>query len=91
MKVSAQYAVEHFSDLLGTAMRGEDVEIATPEQAFVRMTLIRSVPATARPKTRPLGRLKGLIELPSDEEWAAMDQEIEDLMVHAPLISSGEV
>jgi len=40
---------------------------------------------------RPLGRLKGLMELPTDDEWTAMDKEIEDLMVNAPLISSGEV
>jgi antitoxin (DNA-binding transcriptional repressor) of toxin-antitoxin stability system len=92
MKVSAQYAEEHFADIVHTAMRGEDVEIATPEQPSLRLTLIHSsVTVPAGRKVRPLGRLKGLIELPTDEEWAAMDKEIEDLMVNAPLISSGEV
>jgi hypothetical protein len=36
-----------------------------------------------------LGRLKGLIELPTDEERAAMDTEIEEPMVNASLISKG--
>jgi antitoxin (DNA-binding transcriptional repressor) of toxin-antitoxin stability system len=92
MKVSAQYAEEHFADIVHTAMRGEDVEIDTPEQPSLRLTLVQSsttVPAGL--KVRPLGRLKGLVELPTDEEWAAMDREIEDLMVDGPLISSGEV
>jgi len=92
MKVSAQYAEEHFADVLHTAMRGEDVEIAMPEQASVRMTLIQpATAAPAAPEVRPLGRLKGVVPLPTDEEWAAMDKQIEDLMVNAPLISSGEV
>jgi antitoxin (DNA-binding transcriptional repressor) of toxin-antitoxin stability system len=92
MKVSAQYAEEHFADILHAAIGGEDVEIATPEQASVRLTLIQPDTA-AHPaiQVRPLGRLKGLVELPTDEEWAAMDKEIEDLMVNAPFISSGEV
>ncbi len=31
-------------------------------------------------------RPKGLIELPSDAEWAAVDKEVEDLMLNAPLV-----
>jgi antitoxin (DNA-binding transcriptional repressor) of toxin-antitoxin stability system len=91
MKVSAQYAEEHFADILHAAIHGEDVEIATPAQPSVRLTLVQ--PAASLPpssKVRPLGRLKGLMELPTDEEWVAMDKELEDLMVNAPLISSGE-
>jgi len=38
-----------------------------------------------------LGRLKGLMDLPTDAEWAAMDKELEEVMVNAPLISQGEV
>jgi antitoxin (DNA-binding transcriptional repressor) of toxin-antitoxin stability system len=30
MKVSAQYAEEHFTDILRAAIHGEEVEIATP-------------------------------------------------------------
>jgi hypothetical protein len=92
MKVSAQYAEEHFADIAHTAMRGEDVDIAMPEQASLRLTLIHSnVTVPDSSKVRPLGRLRGLMELPTDEEWATMDKEIEDLMVNSPLISSGEV
>jgi len=91
MKVSAQYAEEHFADILNTAISGEDVEISTPEQAAVRLTLVKNVGMQGNHDVRPLGRLKGLMELPTDDEWTAMDKEIEDLMVNAPLISSGEV
>ena len=28
---------------------------------------------------------EGLITLPTDEEWVAMDKEIEDLMIHSPV------
>jgi antitoxin (DNA-binding transcriptional repressor) of toxin-antitoxin stability system len=91
MKVTAQYAEEHFADILHTAVSGEDVEIATPEQS-VRMSLVKS-PATAAAgiKVRPLGRLKGLMELPTDAEWAAMGKQVEDQILNAPLVSSGEI
>jgi hypothetical protein len=32
-----------------------------------------------------LGAWEGKIQLPTDEEWAAMDKEIEDEMVNGPL------
>jgi antitoxin (DNA-binding transcriptional repressor) of toxin-antitoxin stability system len=32
MKVSAQYAQEHFADILNTASSGEEVEIALPDR-----------------------------------------------------------
>jgi antitoxin (DNA-binding transcriptional repressor) of toxin-antitoxin stability system len=92
MKVSAEYAEEHFADILHTAMRGEDVEIATPDRPSLRLTRVpSSATMPSSRKVRPLGRLKGLLELPTDAEWAAMDKEIEDQMVEAPLLSSGEV
>jgi len=92
MKVSVQYAEDHFADIVHAAMRGEDVEIATPEQPSLRLTLVQpSAIVPASHQVRPLGRLKGLMDLPTDAEWAAMDKELEELMVNAPLISQGEV
>jgi antitoxin (DNA-binding transcriptional repressor) of toxin-antitoxin stability system len=74
MKVTAQYAEEHFADILRTAVSGEDVEIAMPEKPSVRLTLIKTAtPVVSGEKTRPLGRLKGILEPPIDEEWSAMD------------------
>jgi antitoxin (DNA-binding transcriptional repressor) of toxin-antitoxin stability system len=92
MNVSAQFAEEHFSDILHTAMMGEDVEIATPEQRTVRLTLVQTLASQQTTSAiRPLGRLKGLFELPTDEEWAAKSQELADLMLNAPIVSSREI
>jgi antitoxin (DNA-binding transcriptional repressor) of toxin-antitoxin stability system len=93
MQVSLKYAQEHLSDLVSAANRGEDVEIAAPDQSPVRLTLVISnEPARDLPRLPRLpGRLKGIIEVPTDEEWAAMDKELEELMVNAPLTTDGEV
>jgi antitoxin (DNA-binding transcriptional repressor) of toxin-antitoxin stability system len=98
MKVSAQYAEEHLTDILNAADSGAEVEIARPDQPTYRLTLVKSEPT--KPKSpRILGAGRGdrvgrkqllgagedLITLPTDEEWAAMDKEIEDLMLNNPL------
>jgi len=93
MQVSLKYAQEHLPDLVSAANRGEEVEIAAPDQAPVRLTL---VVATEPPRDFPRlprlpGRLKGIIEAPTDEEWAAMDKELEELMVSGPLTTDGDV
>jgi antitoxin (DNA-binding transcriptional repressor) of toxin-antitoxin stability system len=51
MKVSAQYAEEHLTDILNAADGGEDVEIARPDQPTYRLTLVKSEPA--KPKAPP--------------------------------------
>ena len=93
MQVSLKYAQEHLADLVSAANRGEDVEIAAPDQAPVRLMLVVSnAPVADAPRPpRPLGRLKGLIQVPTDEEWAAMDKELEEMMVHAPLTTDGDI
>jgi len=72
MKVSAQYAEEHFSDILHTAMSGEDVEIAMPEQSSVRLTLVQpNVPKgtpSGRPRRELLGAWEGLVKAPTQAE-----------------------
>ncbi len=85
MKVSAQYAEQHFADILHTAMRGEDVEIATPEQASVRLTLVQAAPFK-RTSPRILGEGVGEMVVPSWEEWKAIDQELEREVNEHPLI-----
>jgi antitoxin (DNA-binding transcriptional repressor) of toxin-antitoxin stability system len=93
MQVSLKYAQEHLPDLVSAVNRGEEVEIATPNQSPVRLTLVVSNEAKqeAPRSTRPLGRIRGLIQVPTDEEWAAMDKELEELMVNAPLTTDGDI
>jgi antitoxin (DNA-binding transcriptional repressor) of toxin-antitoxin stability system len=77
MKVSAQYAEEHFADILHTALRGEDVEIATPEQASVRMALATSPPKTpsGRPRRELWGAWEGLVSTPDQKTWDEMHEQ----------------
>ncbi|HZL26630.1 MAG TPA: hypothetical protein VFC39_08880 [Acidobacteriaceae bacterium] len=89
MKVSAQYAEEHFADILDTANRGEEIEIARPDQSSYRLTLVKPAP-TKPPGRRILGAGRGRMIVPTWEEWKAMDKEIEREMCDAPFISSGE-
>jgi antitoxin (DNA-binding transcriptional repressor) of toxin-antitoxin stability system len=93
MQVSLKYAQEHLPDLVSAANRGEEVEIAAPDQSPFRLTLVVSSEAKQDEsrKLRQLGRLKGLIQIPTDEEWAAMDKELEELMVNAPLTTEGDI
>ena len=90
MKVSAQYAEEHFTDILDTAKSGDEVEITRPDQSTYRLTLVKSDPV--KPKGhRILGAGRGELRVPSWEEWKAMDAEIEREMCDAPLITTGEI
>ena len=90
MKVSAQYAEEHFADILDTANRGEEVEIARPDGSLIASPLVK--PAPTKPTGRRiLGAGVGEMIVPTWEEWKAMDKEIEREMCDAPLISSGEI
>src|SRR5665213_603115 len=58
MKVSAQYAEEHLTDILNAADSGEEVEIARPDQTTYRLTLVKSAPI--KPKwPRILGAGRG--------------------------------
>ena len=87
MKVSAQYAQEHFDDLLAAAGSGEEVEIARPDQSAFRLTLIR--PAPKQTGRRILGAGRGELRVPSFAEWQAMDA---DFTSDDPnLMTTGEV
>jgi antitoxin (DNA-binding transcriptional repressor) of toxin-antitoxin stability system len=90
MKVSAQYAEEHLTDILNAADSGAEVEIARPDQPTYRLTLVKSEPT--KPKgPRILGAGVGEMRVPPWEEWKAMDKEMEREMLDAPLTTSGEV
>jgi antitoxin (DNA-binding transcriptional repressor) of toxin-antitoxin stability system len=88
MKVSAQYAEEHFADILHAADNGEEVEIARADQATYRLELVKSVPFK-RTSPRILGEGVGEMIVPSWEEWKAIDKELEREVNDQPLISGG--
>jgi antitoxin (DNA-binding transcriptional repressor) of toxin-antitoxin stability system len=100
MKVNVQYAETHFAELASSAARGEEVEVALPDGPTLKLVVSNPalVPAKKNGKRilgagrgdrinrkHLLGAGEGLITLPTDEEWAAMDKEIEDLMLNSPL------
>jgi antitoxin (DNA-binding transcriptional repressor) of toxin-antitoxin stability system len=99
MKVNVQYAETHFAELASSAARGEEVEVALPDGPTLKLVVSNSAPAAKAGERAPfarrggrigrkhlLGAGEGLIALPTDEEWAAMDKEIEDLMLNSPLL-----
>jgi antitoxin (DNA-binding transcriptional repressor) of toxin-antitoxin stability system len=81
MKVSAQYAQEHFADILTAIDTGEEVELTRTGQPSVRLLLVKPL-SEFKPTTgkRILGAGRGEMRIPSEEEWAAMDKEIADQM-----------
>jgi antitoxin (DNA-binding transcriptional repressor) of toxin-antitoxin stability system len=85
MKVSAQYAEDHFADLLNLASSGEEVEIALPGKPNIK--LVPSSPTPFQPKSgrRILGAGRGEMVVPSEAEWQKMDQELLGLINDSPL------
>jgi hypothetical protein len=75
MKVSAQYAAEHFEDLITAANNGQVVEIDEPDKPALH--LFRSAaPESPNPTVkRILGAGRGELRVPSDEEWERRDRE----------------
>jgi antitoxin (DNA-binding transcriptional repressor) of toxin-antitoxin stability system len=74
MKVSAQYAMEHFEDLAVAVDDGEVVVIERADKPALQLVPSPTVEA-ATPKKRALGAGRGVLRVPSEEEWDAMDRE----------------
>jgi hypothetical protein len=76
MRVTAQYAKEHFDELL-TANEGDEIDIEREDQRTVRLTL---VPKTAvADRNRLLGAMKGQIWMSDDFSSPEMGEEMADL------------
>jgi len=90
MKVSAQYAQEHFADILTAIGTGEEVELTRPGQPSVRLILVQSTPAKEIPAAdrRGLwGSLRGQIWLADDWDSDETNEEIARTFNDAPMVS----
>lgn len=78
MKVSAQYAQEHFADILTAIDTGEEVEVTRHGQPSVRLILVEAAPPKRQHPNgkRILGAGRGEMRVPSEEEWKAIDHEL---------------
>jgi len=83
MKVSAQYAEEHFADILNAASSGEEIEIALSDKPALvlaqRSASPKSTPS-GRPRRELLGAWEGLVTAPTEAEWKAIKREFADQM-----------
>jgi antitoxin (DNA-binding transcriptional repressor) of toxin-antitoxin stability system len=75
MKVSVQYAAEHFEDLVSAVQNGEAVEIACAGQPALRLVRSNASQPVARPGKRILGVGKAFTHLPSPEGLKRIDRE----------------
>lgn len=91
MKVDLQYAESHFANLAAAADNGEQVEIARPGKPTLKLVVGEPLAAALRGGRRILGAGRGELRVPSEEEWRAMDKELERQMNDAPLMSTGEM
>jgi antitoxin (DNA-binding transcriptional repressor) of toxin-antitoxin stability system len=82
MKVSAQYAEEHFTDLLHAADNGEEVEIARADQPTYRLELVKSTTKAilSGPRRELLGAWEGLVKAPTEEEWRSIKKDFAESM-----------
>ena len=84
MEVNVHQAKTQLSKLISAAESGEEVIIARNGKPAVRMVPVTV--AAKRPRRELWGAGEGLkITLPTDEEWKAMDKEIEDEMGNGPI------
>jgi antitoxin (DNA-binding transcriptional repressor) of toxin-antitoxin stability system len=83
MKVSAQYAESHLEELLDATEKGQSVEIARPNRASVKLTL---VPAAEKfDRSGMFGSGKGMIWMADDWDSPEASEEIARLFNESPL------
>ncbi len=89
MKVSAQYARDHFDELLLATDNGEEVEVSREGKPSIKL-LVMPAPPSASSRPIILGAGRGELTLPTDEEWKALDDEYTRIMIEGPLTTTGE-
>ena len=75
MKVSVQYAAEHFEDLVSAVHGGEAVEIACAGQPGLRLVRSNTPEPALRSGKRMLGAGRAFAYLPNPEELERIDRE----------------
>ena len=75
MKVSVQYAAEHFEDLVLAAHNGEAVEIACAGQPALQLVRFSDVEVSEPVGQRVLGAGKAIVPLPDEAELERIDRE----------------
>jgi antitoxin (DNA-binding transcriptional repressor) of toxin-antitoxin stability system len=83
MKVSAQYAESHLAELLEATDNGQSVEIARPNKASVKLTLVPSPEKFDR--TGMVGSGKGMIWMSDDFDSPEANEEIARLFNESTL------
>ncbi len=86
MEVNVHHAKTHLSKLIAAVESGEEVIIARNGKPAVKLVAVAG--AVTKPRRELWGAGEGLITLPTDEEWKAMDKEIEDEMVNGSIFPS---
>ncbi|HZL25210.1 MAG TPA: type II toxin-antitoxin system Phd/YefM family antitoxin [Acidobacteriaceae bacterium] len=89
MQVNLQYAEEHFTDLVSAADSGQEVEISRPDKPALKLVVSKATAPVLKDGMRVLGAGIGELRVPSEEEWRAMDLEMEREMLDAPLTTGG--
>ena len=87
MKVSAQYAVEHFAELLSAQDRGEEVEIARDSKpTLMLVTKPEAAPAIVkRPRSELFGSWAGKGWISENFNSPELNKEIEDEFLNGPI------
>ena len=94
MKVSAQYAASHLDDILSAVESGEEVHIDRPNKPGIRLVVDNAPSAPTPPQTgrrilgagrrHLFGAGKGLVTVPTDQQWDAMKKELAADMLDGP-------
>ena len=75
MKVSAEYAAEHFDDLASAVDDGEVVEIARLHKPALQLVRSSTSDASVRAGKRILGAGTAVTALPDEDELERIDRE----------------
>ena len=81
-QVNMHEAKTHLSKLVERVEGGEEIVISRAGKPAAKLVPV----AQARLGKRKLGGWKGLMEMPSDEEWERMDKEVEEMFEESGII-----
>ena len=85
MVVSAQYAAEHFEELLSATDRGEEVEIAREAKPVLTLAPKKNTDRLPRPRSELLGLFRGRMWVSPAFNSPEVNKEIEDEFLNGPV------